>query len=1390
MSARLGNRLRAGFVLPMALVATAVTLLIVGASARYCTTSMSTSSEYLGRSRCRLVAQSALELARDRLAVSCAGKNLSIPDASSVSYGADLDEIGRAVVEELNGNGVWSLRRNLPGLDDSFRAAVDFQKGVDGIYRLTATVSCNEGTHKVSVSLQEGIVVPLVSNDLFSYAYFANGDGHLTSRNLTVNGDVRSNRDFYITGAEINGYIYASNQIQIARSDAKGLKDWFDERDVQIRTGASYDSNYRDKTFAKVRPTNPLPLNGGAEWPCGFDGVDEKKARNRQSLLSAIVRAMLGIKDDNGTADVKAGLKSKYEDRPIVNAEFGGLQMPRIVSNSESTSSTDRHLSDYKSYANRAKTIKNNSGGSLVCSNCFINANGEIEQISARLKLNAKDIVDYHLTGDGETHWDEDRVKEYGGRNQPTSISTSGSRLPPNSIPVYDYEVMSLLEAGLRSIFGQTPSRDKLNRLTDKSGYLKSSSSSSGELIWTSELKTVAAGAGVDESEVRKYLESMGWKYENQVERNVGSIAYPKYYWMAEDSAACLRIQTEEGLSLTYTYSENSGKGAYTDDQDEKVPAGKIPIYAYTTTEPSDSENWEKYTKPSRTSQQEMWYRQGDSGYCVVESDAKTVVNDSVGWSNPWNDLQASCRDAFTKAGWAVETRPTAWRSKLAKGHVSFEAGRSRKNIFSSYTYSFTLGEVKHINQHPELKLTAEEKMILATFIPVYAYKSSLGWGDSSADYGQVSGKDGRLQKDDERFILEQELGQVAAKVEARESAARGAQAVRAEDVKSLFDTDDSWIARGQNGYSGYASLDPVGYFVINTSDITLSGEGAVGYSYVKVEDLKETIERIKSVAPPTSEDYSKTNAVSPQVITRQLRRIFVRAGYYVDTDSRLRQKTAAGAAVPLAEDPDMVLTRNENDEVGEVLASGSTTAALRPFRENGGESSAADVSGLPNDSRGGVPTGRRIVQPHPNAMCDADKGAVILIGTWDFPITIDGPVVFESDVLIRGVVSGRGTIYSGRNIHVIGDITYKNPPYWPKDRGANPDSAGKDMLVLISRGSIVIGNYVKDEMWSTDSKSLLKDHFIDGQEPNDKHTWVYKLLHRGNVRAPYSEFDYTQSDTIGGQVYKVDYQPGSGDLRKTPAKYYESVLGDWVFTAFDEPLKTTASDEDRILNSSPYCECRFSQHWDCHPADLTDNGLFAKYACYQGGLIELFFQSKNWGEAQRQGWSAVAFKNQKGRSGSDFFSTYRNDYANDFCKTKFHQARWDRRPHLGIIPDTKQRIDGIHEINAVLYSSMGVFGVVGGEKTMFTLNGALYARDEVIVPFARHRRLFWSDTDDIYITINWDIRLNPKSGDSIHNHEVNIDPPIEGLDDGDEGRAVSPRIFFWQEVPTADPDF
>ena len=94
-----------------------------------------------------------------------------------------------------------------------------------------------------------------------------------------------------------------------------------------------------------------------------------------------------------------------------------------------------------------------------------------------------------------------------------------------------------------------------------------------------------------------------------------------------------------------------------------------------------------------------------------------------------------------------------------------------------------------------------------------------------------------------------------------------------------------------------------------------------------------------------------------------------------------------------------------------------------------------------------------------------ADRGSLVLVGTKSNPIRIDGPVVVDSDVIIKGYVTGQGTIYAGRNVHIVGDIKYVNEPTWTHTasgdaaRQEQASNETKDMLGLVAKGNVVVGD-------------------------------------------------------------------------------------------------------------------------------------------------------------------------------------------------------------------------------------------------------------------------------------------------------------------------------------------
>ncbi|MEW6096391.1 MAG: hypothetical protein AB1567_07695 [bacterium] len=110
----------------------------------------------------------------------------------------------------------------------------------------------------------------------------------------------------------------------------------------------------------------------------------------------------------------------------------------------------------------------------------------------------------------------------------------------------------------------------------------------------------------------------------------------------------------------------------------------------------------------------------------------------------------------------------------------------------------------------------------------------------------------------------------------------------------------------------------------------------------------------------------------------------------------------------------------------------------------------------------------------------ETEENNVVLVGSSLQPIRLNGPVYIERDVIIKGTVTGQGTIYAGRNVYIAGNITYANPPlneqgqpcYYPQTANENgvPSDAeiqawydrnvDADVLAIAAAESIIAGDY------------------------------------------------------------------------------------------------------------------------------------------------------------------------------------------------------------------------------------------------------------------------------------------------------------------------------------------
>ncbi len=110
------------------------------------------------------------------------------------------------------------------------------------------------------------------------------------------------------------------------------------------------------------------------------------------------------------------------------------------------------------------------------------------------------------------------------------------------------------------------------------------------------------------------------------------------------------------------------------------------------------------------------------------------------------------------------------------------------------------------------------------------------------------------------------------------------------------------------------------------------------------------------------------------------------------------------------------------------------------------------------------------------SALPPSTTGNVILSGTEQNPIVIDGTVAIEGDVVINGFVKGEGTIIASGNIFVPTDLQYLDgleylegdppgDPTGPRTFGIAGDGT-KNALGLACGGNVLLGDYLKPQVF------------------------------------------------------------------------------------------------------------------------------------------------------------------------------------------------------------------------------------------------------------------------------------------------------------------------------------
>jgi hypothetical protein len=131
------------------------------------------------------------------------------------------------------------------------------------------------------------------------------------------------------------------------------------------------------------------------------------------------------------------------------------------------------------------------------------------------------------------------------------------------------------------------------------------------------------------------------------------------------------------------------------------------------------------------------------------------------------------------------------------------------------------------------------------------------------------------------------------------------------------------------------------------------------------------------------------------------------------------------------------------------------------------------------------------LFQGNVSGLQSSTSGNVILSGTEQNPIVIDGTIAIDGDVVINGYVKGDGTILASGNIYVPTDLRYLDGksylagddpgrPTGPRTFGIAQDGT-KNALGLAAGGNMLLGDYLKPAVYTAPGPWEIIDGSADG---------------------------------------------------------------------------------------------------------------------------------------------------------------------------------------------------------------------------------------------------------------------------------------------------------------------
>ncbi len=266
-----------------------------------------------------------------------------------------------------------------------------------------------------------------------------------------------------------------------------------------------------------------------------------------------------------------------------------------------------------------------------------------------------------------------------------------------------------------------------------------------------------------------------------------------------------------------------------------------------------------------------------------------------------------------------------------------------------------------------------------------------------------------------------------------------------------------------------------------------------------------------------------------------------------LDVNQHMNEDSNKNGVLDPGEDhnQDQMLTRPEHVEMPNLTDMNLYEDHAKGW--NGGQGSSIKIQGA-GEGGGDLVVSNAVYGDEPG-----EKSNLVLWGTAQNPIIVDGPVVVRGDLLIKGCVKGKGSLYVQRNAYISDNLTYVNHPVgkpnWDYFAYTDPlvryetwmqaatewrqANADKDGLGLFARESVVIGDF-QSSTWRSSVSTWLNNTSNESAEAVNGLDHMPNTSDQGEKDGQWTVDRYTQEDLEEGLIPPGknvgDPVPGSGE--------------------------------------------------------------------------------------------------------------------------------------------------------------------------------------------------------------------------------------------------------------------